>query len=175
MLQSLFEIILTNIAPNLPQDAGALVINNRSGTGIDDNVFTSRDFDGKCFLQGVPGQGRTGHAVKKLLPRVPIRAVVVHHAESEKSGKTFVEPEIFPIRRGHQVAEPLVGNFMGDDFKNSFFTGSGCDLRIMKQQIFAKGNRSPVFHGPEGEIRNGDQIHLGQRIGDPVIIFTEFK
>ncbi len=175
MLQSLFEIILTNIAPNLPQDAAALVINNRCGAGIDDNVFTPRDFDGKCFVQGVAGQGRAGHAVKKLLPRVPLGAVVVHHAESKKSGKTFVEPEIFPIGRGYQVAEPLVGNFMGDDFKNSFLAGLGSDIRIMQQQVFAEGNRPPIFHGPEGKIRNGDQVHFGQRIGDSVIGFAEFK
>ena len=45
----------------------------------------------------------------------------------------------------------------------------------MKQQIFAEGDRPPVLHGPEREIRNGYQVQLGQGIGDPVVGLTEFK
>ena len=43
----------------------------------------------------------------------------------------------------------------------------------MKQQIFAEGDGAPILHGPEGEIRNGDQVHFGKRIGNVIIGFAK--
>ena len=63
MPQSFFKIIFADITLDLPQDAAALVINNRGCAGIDHNVLAARYFDGNGFVQGIPVQDGFGHAV----------------------------------------------------------------------------------------------------------------
>jgi hypothetical protein len=123
-------------------------------------------------MQGVTGQRRLGLASDKLMPDLPRGIVVIHHAVTEVGGKTFVEPEIFPILRGHQVAEPLMGDFMGDDLADAGLRFPRCHPGHVEQQVFTEGDRPPVFHGPEGKIGYGDQVHLGQRIVDGVVCFA---
>ncbi len=65
-----------------------------------------------------------------------------------------------------------MGNFVRDHLANPLLARPGSRIRIVQQQIFAKSDRAPVFHGPEGEVRDGDQIHLRQRIGDPIVVFA---
>ena len=100
---------------------------------------------------------------------------MIDHPESEIGGKAFIEPEVSPVGRGDQVTEPLVGNFMSDDLAYSFFTEFRGNFRIMKQQIFTECDGTPVFHGTKGEIRDCNEIHFGQGIGDGVIGLAESK
>ena len=43
--------------------------------------------------------------------------------------ESFIQPEIVPPRHRHQIAEPLVGDFVGDDFINPLLC---CDRRILR-------------------------------------------
>ncbi len=129
--------------------------------------------DGDIFEQGVPLHGRGRSAMQELLPNPPVGVIVSDHAVTEVSGEALVEPKILPIRRRHQVAEPLMSDLVGDHLADSFLPGFGGDARIVQQQVFTKGNGPPVLHGAEREVRDGDEIHLGQRIRDAVVGFAE--
>ena len=172
-LQAGLEMILSDISVNLPQDAAALAVDDRRGAGIDDDMLSAGDFDGKIFDQGIPGHGHRGLAIKKLVPDAPVRVIMIHDAITEIRGKAFIQPQIFPVRRGDQIAEPLVHDFMGDDFTDSALPGFRCNARIPQQQVLPKRDGPPVLHGAESKVRNGDQIQLGKRIGNAEIFFAE--
>ena len=62
----------------------------------------------------VAGLGDSAHAV--------VNAVTIEEfvddPEAEESGKALVEPQVTPIRGGHEVSEPLVGDFVCNHLAN---------------------------------------------------------
>ena len=164
--------VMTDMAFDHAQDAGSLVVDDRCGAGVYGQVLAAGNFNGKGLLKAVAGQRRGGFHVQELVPDAPLGVMMGHHAETEIGGEAFIEPEIFPVRRRDQVAEPLMGDFMGDHFADALSAGLGGQLGKTQQQVFAEGDGTPVFHGAEGEIGHGDQIHFGQRIRDAIIVFA---
>src|SRR5260370_39597580 len=50
-----------------------------------------------------------------------------------------------------------------------------CGLVVNSQQGFAIGDGSRVFHGARGEIREGDEVKLLERIFNRVIVVVELE
>ena len=170
--KSRLEMVRPDPGFQLPQDASALAVDDRGRAGGDGHLGVPRHFDGEGLVQGVTGQRRLGLASDKLVPDFPVGVMVVDHAIAEIGGKAFVEPEVFPLFWGHQVAEPLMGDLMGDDFTDAGLGLPRGHAGNIEQQVFAKGDRPPVFHGPEGKVGHGDQVHLGERVVDGIVVFA---
>ena len=173
--QPFLKGVRADVALDLPQDAAALVVDDGGGAGVDDEVGAARDLDRIVFEQPVARHGGGGRAVQELLPDLPFRVIVRNDAVAEIGREAFVQPEVVPVRRGDQVAEPLVGDFVRDDLADALLAGPGGDVRVMQQQVLPEGDGAPVLHGPEGEVRHGDQVHLGQGIGDAVVGLAELQ
>ena len=60
VLQTLFKIFGTDIAFDLPQDAAALAVDNRSRADIDNDMLSTRKLDGKIFEECIPRHGTAG-------------------------------------------------------------------------------------------------------------------
>ena len=68
----------------------------------------------------------------------------------EEGGEAFVEPDIAPILAGDQVAEPLMGEFVGDELV--FVKGElGYELGAF-QGLGSVGSGAGVFHAAGYEI-----------------------
>ena len=133
-------------------------------------MLSARNLNGEVLAKPVPFQGRCRLALKELFPHIPFGKILIHDAVTEIGGKALVEPEVFPVRRRHQVPEPLMGQLMGQDLTDSFFSGPGGRLRIVEKQVFPECHGAPVFHGPCCEIGNGHKVEFGQRVPDAVIL-----
>ncbi len=68
----------------------------------------------------------------------------------EKRGKTFVQPDVAPVFAGHQVAEPLMRELVGN--QRIFIARKfGNELRIL-QRAAGIGRRAGIFHSSRDEI-----------------------
>ena len=165
-------LVRADIALNHAQHAGPLIVDNGRRAGIDHHMISAGDLNGKGGNETVPHHGRRSLAVQELIPGAPVRMGVGHNPVAEIGGKALVEPQIFPVGRRYQIAEPLVGDLMGDDLTDPLNPFRRGGLWEMEQQVFPECDGAPVFHGAESKIGNGNQVHLGQRIVDAVIIFA---
>ena len=77
-------------------------------------------------------------------------------------GESLVEPGVVPPGQGHQIAEPLVGEFVGGHAGISALALFGIDGGVGEDQVLGVGDHAGVFHGAETE---------GQRDGDVVALF----
>ena len=62
-------------------------------------------------------------------PDFPLWIEMRRAFRSHPRRESFIQPEIVPPRHRHQIAEPLVGDFVGDDFINPLLC---CDRRILR-------------------------------------------
>ncbi len=73
-----------------------------------------------------------------------VRAKVVLVPELLKvGGEAFVQPAIWPVAAGHEVAEPLVGQLMRNHWHQVEVEGSA----FIRQERKAMGSRGGMFHG----------------------------
>ena len=110
------------------------------------------------------------HAVERDLPvRVEPRRGLARHPRRER----FVEPDLVPGRRRHQVAEPLVRDFVRDHLED-ILLGLDRALRgIVEQDGLAVGDEAPVLHRAVADAGDGDLVELGQRVGDAEVLAEE--
>src|SRR5690606_28991414 len=66
---------------------------------------------------------------------------------------------------GHEVAEPHVGQLVGDDVDDRLQLGLGGRGRVDEQEALAEGDAAQVLHRPEGEVGDGDEVELVARVG----------
>ena len=77
-----------------------------------DSPHERRWFDGRVRTFDVDGVRRGLVAQVERLPRLRRRVDRVLHLGRHVGGEAFLEPEIVEPRHGHEVAKPLVGEFM---------------------------------------------------------------
>ena len=92
-------------------------------------------------------------------PDVERWAPFVADPKAHPVGETFVEPDIVPPRRGHQIAEPLVRQLVADDHAEpALLPGRGLIIEHQDRIVVEIG--PGVFHRA-GHDRRGDLIELG--------------
>jgi hypothetical protein len=62
---------------------------------------------------------------------------------------------------------------MGNHHEHPLFSCFAGFVRVVKHKVFPEGDGSPVFHGSKSEVRNGDEIELGKRILDPIVLLAK--
>ena len=67
----------------------------------------------------------------------------------------------------HQIAEPHVRDLVGDDVDRALLLGLGCWVGIDQQKNLAERRATLVFHRPEREVGDGDEVELGIGVGMP--------
>ena len=79
----------------------------------------------------------------------------------------FVEPDLVPRRRRDEVSEPLVGNFMRNDFEHVALRFGAAARRIEQQVVFGVGDQAPVFHRTPARAGHGKLVERGKVYGWP--------
>ena len=174
------EVALQPAAERLRADIGAQHPDHRGALAVADAVEDLADLlgvahfhlDGVGALEPVQRQGPAEVRVDELRPHVPFREQMVHRQEFDPGGKPLVEPQMGPPLHGDEVAEPLVRQLVGDDNGHPLARARRRLLGVHQNRGLAVGHRAPVLHGPGGEVGDGQQVHLRQRIGD-VKVFVE--
>lgn len=69
-----------------------------------------------------------------------------------------------------EVPEPLMCELVANDDGNPLFSSCGSILGVDKETGLAVGDQAPVLHGARAEVGNGDQVDLGQGIGDVEVL-----
>lgn len=83
------------------------------------------------------GVGIERHRVAALVGRaglvdIPLRMQLGGGARLHPVGEAFVEPQVVPPRHGHQITEPLMGDFVRGDGEHVLFVADGGDRRIQQ-------------------------------------------
>ncbi len=84
--------------------------------------------------------------------------------------EALVEPEIVPPGHGHQVAEPLVRQFVGVGLEGELPRAFRTLLRVDQQQRLVVDDAAPAFHRAIEAAGNGDLVDLGQGIGNVEVV-----
>ena len=85
---------------------------------------------------------------------------MIHGQILDPGGKPLIEPEVSPPLHGHEIAKPLVGQLMGDDYGHALPSGLRRLFGVHEYRRFPIGDCTPVFHSARRKVRNGDQVHL---------------
>ena len=103
-------------------------------------------------------------------PALPVRAEGVARGDLHERGERLVEPDPVPPAHRDEVAEPHVGELVGDDVGDSLLLGVRARLRVDEQRALAERDAAEVLHRPGGEVGKGEQVELVARVGDPVVV-----
>ena len=97
-------------------EAGAFGINNGAiKEGGDFSGIFDFAFDGLDTGQTVASKGRDDGTGVKIVPGAEIGADFISSISLHERGKGFVEPEVVPPSHRNKIAEPHMGEFVGDD------------------------------------------------------------
>ena len=103
---------------------------------------------------------RRGARQAEVDPALPVGPEGVGGLHLHERGERLVEPDAVPPPHGHEVAEPHVGELVGDDVGDALQLGLGGRVGVDEQQHLAEGDAAEVLHGPEGEVGDGDEVEL---------------
>ena len=106
----------------------------------------------------------------KLDPALPLGAEGVGGLQLHERGEGLVEPDAVPPLHRHEVAEPHVGDLVGDDVDDALQLGLGGVLGVDEEERLAEGDAAEVLHGAEGEVGDGDEVELVARVGDAEVV-----
>ncbi len=115
---------------------------------------------------GVKGEGLIHALVDELRPHLPFRVQVVNRQPTGPRGKALVQPQLVPPVHGDEIAEPLVGQLVGDDISNPVAVPSLGKLLVEQNGRHPVRDKAPVLHGTVGELVDGQDIALGERVVD---------
>ena len=169
------EGVLADFGDELGEEAGAL--------GVDDGaVEEGLDFvgavdilaDGLDAGQEVALHGVGAFVEVEVLHDFPLGEEGVDTDVFDVGGEGFVEPEVVPPAHGDEIAEPLVGDFVGDDKGDAFF-GFEAGVGGGEEEAFAVGDEAPVFHGAGLEVGEGDLVKLGEGVADLEFVDEEVE
>ena len=114
-------------------------------------------FDRAGAVQRVDVVG--GGAVEgEALPDLPVGAVGVGGRRFHERGEGFLEPQAFPPLHGDEVAEPHVGELVGDHGNRTLLFRLGGLVFVDEEQNFAERDGAGVLHSAEREV--GDRQHV---------------
>ncbi len=123
-----------------------------------------------------PGAGqRVGLERRRALepeqrPAAPVGPVGVARGELHERGERLVQPDAVPPAHRHEVAEPHVGQLVGDDVGDELLLALRRRGRVDEQQVLAERDAAEVLHRPGGEVGQGEQVDLVARVGDAVVV-----
>lgn len=80
--------------------------------------------------------------------------------------KPFVQPQLVPPIHGHQVAEPLMSQFMSNHIRDPILESCVGFPFIVQDSGGSVGDQTPVFHGTHGELVNSEEIGFGEGVFD---------
>ena len=85
------------------------------------------------FLRHAAAAGRIARDFA-LEPNFPLRIEIRAALAAHPGGESFVQPEIVPPGHRHEIAEPLVGDLVRDDFVDALFRRSRRIRRIKQER-----------------------------------------
>ena len=103
-------------------------------------------------------------------PALPVRAVGVAGGELHERGERLVQPDAVPPAHRDEVAEPHVGQLVGDDVGDELLLALRRRRRVDEQQALAERDAAEVLHRPGGEVGQGEQVDLVAGVGDAVVV-----
>ena len=103
-------------------------------------------------------------------PALPVGRVGVAGGDLHERGERLVEPDPVPPLHRDEVAEPHVGQLVGDDIGDQLALALGGRGRIDEQQVLAERDAAQVLHRAGGEVGQRQQVDLVARIGDAVVV-----
>ncbi len=107
---------------------------------------------------------------------LPVGVQVVDRLAFHPGGEALVEPEVVPPAHGDQIAEPLVGHLVGDGDRNVLAILLAGVFRVDQEVALEVHDGAPVLHGAEAAgPGRGDQVQLGQGIGDGEVVVVIAK
>mmetsp|Transcript_59990 Transcript_59990/g.121809 ORF Transcript_59990/g.121809 Transcript_59990/m.121809 type:complete len:360 (+) Transcript_59990:447-1526(+) len=109
------------------------------------------------------------------LPDVPLRKQAIRAKGLHPIGEALVQPKVIPPLHRHQVAKPLMRQFMRNDRTNPVLLCGRHGAFIAKERDLPIGHQAPVFHGASREIRDCNHVHLWQRIRNTKELVVELK
>ena len=103
------------------------------------------------------------HALHEAQPRLLLRFEHGHRLVRDECREAFLEPEVVKPPHRHEVAEPLVAQFVVDE-RAASREFAGRRFVVEAQRLLAIEDRARVFHAAVGEPRQQDDIELLERV-----------
>ena len=101
---------------------------------------------------------------EELRPDVELWEYLVHCQKGDPGCEPLLQPELVPPLDSHQVTEPLMGDLVTHEDGHVLLGAGGGHLGIKQERRLPEGQQAPVLHGTDVEIRDRNQIHLGQGV-----------
>ena len=118
-----------------------------------------------------------GHVASRVEadPLLPLGTEVIGADGLHEGGEGLVEPDAFPPLHSDEVAEPHVGDFVVNDFGDTFDVTVGTRLRVDQEGRVAERDQTQVLHGAGREVGNGDEVKLVAGVGDVEVVGEELN
>ena len=150
-----------------PHHRRALLVGEHVEHGLGVCRGHHRILDGPRGGQGVHVQRRCPCS-SEAGPHVPVGPPGLHRLHLHEGGKGLVQPDAVPPAHGDQVAEPEVGQLVAQDRRHALQLPLVGRLRVDQQKHLTERYATQVLHGPEGEVRECNQVDLASRDVDAV-------
>ena len=169
MADALAELLLAQILLEHAQDRRALEVGQHVEHPVGIGGRADLELDRAGRLQRVDLEG-DGTLETERGPAVPIRAEGVACGDLHERGERFVEPDPIPPTHRHEIAEPHVGQLVGDDVGDALLLAVRARGRVDEQGALAERDAPEVLHRPSGEVRQTEEVDLVAGVGDPVVV-----
>mmetsp|Transcript_88145 Transcript_88145/g.247956 ORF Transcript_88145/g.247956 Transcript_88145/m.247956 type:complete len:470 (-) Transcript_88145:295-1704(-) len=173
--ESLLEVFLAEHGVNHAHHAATFAVRDR----VEDLLYclglADRHLDRMAAAKGIQLQGARLLHCDVALPDLPIRLELVGGEGLGPIGEALIEPEVVPPLHGDQVPEPLVGKLVRDHRADPLLLRHGDGLRVTQERHLPVGNEAPILHGARREVRNGDHVHLRERVWHPEEAVVELQ
>ena len=163
------ELVLAEVLLEHPHDGGALLVGEDVEHPLGVGRRHHRVLDRARGLQRV-GVERGGAGQPEAHPALPRRAERVGDLELHERGERLVEPDAVPPLHRDEVAEPHVGQLVGDDVDDVLQLALRGVLRIGEQERLPERDAAQVLHGAEREVGDRDQVHRVAGVGDVEVV-----
>jgi hypothetical protein len=77
---------------------------------------------------------------------------MIRRLRAHPRGEALIEPQVVPPRHRHQVAEPLVRDFVRDDAIDAFLRVRGTGRRIVEKRGVVIRDAAPSFSMPPAPV-----------------------
>ena len=157
---SFLEVVGTNVGLDHSQNTGPFAVADLVKQLLDFCGVADFGLDRMGALQAVSSLGSGGLCPDKVLPDGPLWIGGVDGFLAHECREAFIEPYVIPPFHRDEIAEPHVGNLMGNDACNRFL---GLDGRVLVnvQAYLSIGYSAPVFHCAVREFRDSDLVEFG--------------
>ena len=130
--------------------------------------------DGLDSRNGVAVHGVEAFVEEEIVHDMPLREERIDGDVFDHGGKGFVEPKIVPPLHGDKIAEPLMGELVGNDDGDAF-ARFDAGFVVDEEQALAIGYEPPIFHGTGLEVGKGNLVKFGKRVGGLEFIGEEIE